>query len=1279
MKLKHSTKRNLFSCLFAASGFLLAHSSYSQSTLSVSINAADDDMEEFINSSLIDPGSSDLEMTTEGGGPQIIGLRFNSIALPKGAVISHAYLLFGADEANTEPTSLIIKGQAADNPGTFTTTDKVSTRPLTTDSVQWNNIPAWAVDDYTNAQKTPDLKNIVQSIINRTGWAKNNSMVFVLKGTGKRVADAFDEAGPSTKPAKLVVEYYVPVTFKRSIAIDSDDMEEYLTGAVGTSDLTSSDLEMVTEGGGQQLIGLRFTGIGLDKNTQIKEAHITFGPDESNVEPTSLAIKIQEADSATTFAGTSNIVSARPWSADSVKWENIPAWEANVRNAGQNTPNLAVLLQSVLNRTGWKKNNAMAFALKGSGKRVADAHNEGAESATTKYAELTITYLGNDSGTVVSKPTYTVGSFPLPKNSSWKYEALGTDLSAETWAARSYKKDTTWKFGNAKFGYGETGLGTALDTTTGKRSTYYFRNTFKTTSSVSGFDSLVFFAHVNDGAVIYINGTEVKRVNMPAGNVGYATLASSDQNKTVRFVVKNTLLANDTNTVAVELHTHSLSSTNVSFDLEVLGKTPLPAVSAFPITKNATWSAHDQGKELGTAWTSAGFDVADWIHGPGVLGYGDPVTTTLWYGDNSASKFPTAYFRKVISISDVTKLSDSLALNMRVDDGAVVYVNGTEVLRVNMPAGAITYNTLAAKAPLTETEYYAYKISKSVFTNGNNVVAVEVHQDGLSSSDLTFDLELKTIAAPPVKASGCNGPNDTHIACFTSVQPIKNQLLNIPIETHTMEVLVQSGYPYNAGKIQGAVSTNNDFTGFVPDNMTSTTKGHLSINHETAVGAVSMLDLHYDAPSKLWVVDSAQGIDFSGVAGTNRNCSGGVTPWGTVITSEETRTAVDSDGDGYFDHGWNIEIDPKTNKIPTYGTGKPQKLWAVGRASHENVVAAQDSITLYWGEDAGDGHVYKFVADQKMNLYAGKLYALKLVSGLVSNEPTASTGEWILVPNTTVSDRNNTYSIAKSLGATPFNGVEDVEIHPLTGKIYFTAKGNSRTYRFKDNGTSVAEFETFIGGASYSYIADNGATITEPWGTGNDNLVFDDRGNLYVQQDGSQDHIFMVRNDHTQENPKVELFATTPEGSEPTGMTFSADYKFAFISMQNPSATNTASFVDAAGKTITINKSTTLVISRIEHLASPVVITSIEDEVESGKEKPMVYPNPAEEFITIDLGLKKSGLATVEIYSLSGTLLSKTTHATNTGGVIPMKLNSGVYIVKVVSENGTRTEKVIIK
>jgi PKD repeat protein len=196
---------------------------------------------------------------------------------------------------------------------------------------------------------------------------------------------------------------------------------------------------------------------------------------------------------------------------------------------------------------------------------------------------------------------------------------------------------------------------------------------------------------------------------------------------------------------------------------------------------------------------------------------------------------------------------------------------------------------------------------------------------------------------------------------------------------------------------------------------------------------------------------------------------------------------------------------------------------------------------------------------------------------LVSGEPRGTKGTWVQVPNTTQAERNNLKNAALGLGASTFSGDEDVEIGPIDGKIYFTAKGLNRTYRFKDEGSKVSEFETYVGGRAYRINTSEGV-VSEDWGGGNDNLTFDSKGNLYVLQDGSRDHIWLVKNGHTQAAPKVEIFMTTPKESEPTGMTFTPDNKFMFLSIQGPSPANTTVQYDAAGKPVVFNKATTIVI-----------------------------------------------------------------------------------------------------
>ncbi len=426
-------------------------------------------------------------------------------------------------------------------------------------------------------------------------------------------------------------------------------------------------------------------------------------------------------------------------------------------------------------------------------------------------------------------------------------------------------------------------------------------------------------------------------------------------------------------------------------------------------------------------------------------------------------------------------------------------------------------------------------------------------------------------------------PND--IGCFTSIKPTAQTRNLIIAKEHRFQLIFKQGEAYTnpLGSLTN-VPGNHDFTAYTPTNGSSEV-GHLSVNHENTPGGVSVLDLHFDPVTKLWVVDTTQPVDFynNDLVTTTRNCSGGITPWGTIITSEETNNGGDLNNDGYQDVGWLVELDPRTAKVVDYDNdGVQDKLWAIGRSSKENALIMNDSVTVYTGEDGGSSAVFKYIADTPGDLSNGKLYVLKLDGGLSSREPVLPTGTWVQIPNTTQADRNNARSLARAAGATNFNGVEDIEVGTLDGKIYFAAKGNNRVYRFDDNGSTVSGFETYVGGTSYDIHTDEGV-FTEPWSNGNDNLTFDDKGNLWVLQDGDRDYIWVVRPGHTQANPQVEIFASFPISSEPTGLTFSPDYRFGFVSVQHPSSGNNPQ-LDASGNLVNFNASATIVFALADNL-----------------------------------------------------------------------------------------------
>jgi secreted PhoX family phosphatase len=621
-----------------------------------------------------------------------------------------------------------------------------------------------------------------------------------------------------------------------------------------------------------------------------------------------------------------------------------------------------------------------------------------------------------------------------------------------------------------------------------------------------------------------------------------------------------------------------------------VGATTTIAATNFPIAKNSEWKYLDDGTDKNAVFADPAFDDSQWSSGFGKLGYADNATTVLGFGPNSGSKYITYYFRKKFNVANTSLLSNNLNIKLLRDDAAIVYINGTEVLRDNLPASGVTYltNSTTIVDGADESAYFTYTIPTSILINGENTIAVEVHQRDGSSSDLGFDLEL--LEAPfVVPVVPCDPMATSHISNFVSVLPsAQPDYLRIP-STHAFQMLIQSGTPYT-NPTDGNMKGTFDFTGYVPITGSST-NGHLSINHEEGSfpsAGVSILDINFNGTNKLWQIANNVPVDFAPIAGTGRNCSGGITPWGTIVTTEEILPTTDANSDGYQDIGWLVEIDPVTRKVKDYDNdGTPDKIWKAGRMSHENAAIAADRKTVYEGNDENPGYVWKYVATTAENLSDGKLYVLKLTGTLTNS----TGGEWIEVPNSTPAECNNVRSFAASVSATNFDSVEDVEIGTVDGMIYFTSKASSRVYRFTDNGLTVANFSIFVGNSSTQYtITHDGGTVNESWGSGNDNLTFDDEGNLYVIQDGSRNHIWMVKPCHTQASPQVELFAVTPAGSEPTGMTFSPDYKFMFVSIQHPSSGNTTQMTDAAGNQVRFNKESAIVIARKEYLGVPLIL-----------------------------------------------------------------------------------------
>jgi hypothetical protein len=173
-------------------------------------------------------------------------------------------------------------------------------------------------------------------------------------------------------------------------------------------------------------------------------------------------------------------------------------------------------------------------------------------------------------------------------------------------------------------------------------------------------------------------------------------------------------------------------------------------ISTTLIAKGATWKYLDNGSDQGTAWKETGFNDSAWASGPAVLGGGDTHIVTNVNLGPSGARYITTYFRRTFNVSGAAGVQE-LNLNILRDDGVVVWINGVEVARQNMPAGAINYltDTPVIISGTDETTYFPATASPlPALVDGVNTIAVEVHQRDGASSDLGFDLELISLALP---------------------------------------------------------------------------------------------------------------------------------------------------------------------------------------------------------------------------------------------------------------------------------------------------------------------------------------------------------------------------------------------------------------------------------------------------------------------------------------------------------------------------------------------------
>ena len=198
---------------------------------------------------------------------------------------------------------------------------------------------------------------------------------------------------------------------------------------------------------------------------------------------------------------------------------------------------------------------------------------------------------------------------------------------------------------------------------------------------------------------------------------------------------------------------YTLSVSNVLRPGDVAGPAFLngsvPVLIAVPLIPwSASWKYHQTGLDPGSQWATAGYDDTTWPEGNALLGdetsaLPEPIRTPLTADTNKMA----FYFRKRVS-PDLEGPTVVLRWRQIIDDGVVYHLNGNEWARIGMGAGTVGFMTPAARVVGNAALEGPYEEEVENWVGGPNVLAAEVHQQGATSSDVVFGMELEALVRP---------------------------------------------------------------------------------------------------------------------------------------------------------------------------------------------------------------------------------------------------------------------------------------------------------------------------------------------------------------------------------------------------------------------------------------------------------------------------------------------------------------------------------------------------
>ena len=339
--------------------------------------------------------SSTKVVLSQGTSKVYSGFRYQDVNIPRGAVITGAFLRFTSGGINNNTTNFLIKGEATGDAETFaSTSNNISDRPTTSNAIFWEDDNEWpSTGEIINS---PDITPVIQEIIDSNAWCGGNALALVMESVDMVVGSnrlSYSSDAGNSSATQLIVSYDDSTAngcIKGEYIYQVDDQDNNAEEGSNGKEATGDELTFSVSS--NKYTAARFENVQIPPGATLANAYLEFTAYQDGSDSNAkMTIQGADSDSPGDFSPHDRYeLRDMPKTSARVVWNDI---EPFARNGVYQSPSITAVIQEIVDRSGWRAGNPMMVIMSdfGSARRGAFT-SRGQSSAATR---LVVEFEGN--------------------------------------------------------------------------------------------------------------------------------------------------------------------------------------------------------------------------------------------------------------------------------------------------------------------------------------------------------------------------------------------------------------------------------------------------------------------------------------------------------------------------------------------------------------------------------------------------------------------------------------------------------------------------------------------------------------------------------------------------------------------------------------------------------------------------------------------------------------------------------------------------------------------